>query len=236
MGENEAGPLTMRMIEDLNPIQVRILGALLEKEQATPEYYPLTVNALLAACNQKSNRDPVMTLSEEELWDELEALRAEVLVWRSEGARVPRWSQSVSRRLELDPEEKAVLTVLMLRGPQTVGELRSRTARLHEFSSLEEVEAALRRLATDDRDLVAELPRRPGQKESRWAQLLGGAAERESAAGVGAGEPDGGAPPAEQPAARRPASAALAERVETLEARVAELEAIIARLRDEIGS
>ena len=80
----------MRIIDDLNPTQIRILGALLEKEQATPEYYPLTVNALLAACNQKSNRDPVTTLSETELWDELEALRAEVLVWRSDGARVPR--------------------------------------------------------------------------------------------------------------------------------------------------
>jgi uncharacterized protein YceH (UPF0502 family) len=236
MGETEAGPPTLRMIEGLTPIQVRILGALLEKEQATPDYYPLTVSALLAACNQKSNRDPVMTLTEEELWDGLEALRAEVLVWRSDGARVPRWSQSVSRRLELDPEEKAVLTVLMLRGPQTVGELRSRTTRLHEFSSLEEVEAALRRLATDDRDLVAELLRRPGQKESRWAQLLGGAVERESAGEVSSAEPGTAGPPAEPSAARRPASVVLAERVETLEARVAELESALARLRDDLGS
>ena len=163
----------MRMIDDLNPTQTRILGALLEKEQATPDYYPLTVNALLAACNQKSNRDPVMALTEGELWDELEALRAEVLVWRSEGARAQRWSQSISRRLELDAEEKAVLTLLMLRGPQTAGELRTRSQRLHAFDSLAEVESALRRMATEERDLVREMQRQPGQKENRWIQLLG---------------------------------------------------------------
>jgi uncharacterized protein YceH (UPF0502 family) len=222
------------MIDDLNPTQIRILGALLEKEQATPEYYPLTVNALLAACNQRSNREPVMALTEGELWDELEALRAEVLVWRSEGARAQRWSQSISRRLELDAEEKAVLTLLMLRGPQTVGELRSRSQRLHEFDGLEAVHAALRRMATEERDLVVELPRQPGQKENRWAHLLAGKApveELSTAPSVATTDQESALQAAI--AAARPS---LAERVAGLEEKVAELQKTVERLLDDLGS
>ena len=224
----------MRMIDDLNPVQTRILGALLEKEQATPEYYPLTVNALLAACNQKSNRDPVMSLTEGVLWDELETLRAEVLVWRSEGARAQRWSQSISRRLELDAGEKAVLTLLMLRGPQTVGELRSRSQRLHAFDSLAEVDSALRRMATEERDLVREVPRQPGQKESRWMQLLG----EESA--LQGSSPAPSAAAASFEAASQPVGRAvdpsLSERVARLEEQVASLEASLERLLSDLGS
>jgi uncharacterized protein YceH (UPF0502 family) len=157
----------MPIVHDLSPTQLRILGALIEKEQATPAYYPLTVNALIAACNQKSNRDPLTELTEGQILDELDNLRTAVLVWRSEGARTERWSQSISRRLELDPEEKALLTLLMLRGPQTIGELRNRSGRLHAFEGLRQVEEALRRMADEERELVVELPRRPGQKESR---------------------------------------------------------------------
>jgi uncharacterized protein YceH (UPF0502 family) len=222
------------MIDDLNPTQIRILGALLEKEQATPEYYPLTVNALLAACNQKSNREPVMALTEGELWDELEALRAEVLVWRSEGARAQRWSQSISRRLELDAEEKAVLTLLMLRGPQTVGELRLRSQRLHEFDGLEAVHAALRRMATEERDLVVELPRQPGQKENRWAHLLAGKApveELSTAPSVATTDQESALQAAI--AAARPS---LAERIAGLEEKVAELQKTVERLLDDLGS
>jgi uncharacterized protein YceH (UPF0502 family) len=224
----------MRTIDDLNPIQARIIGALLEKEQATPEYYPLTVNALLAACNQKSNRDPVTTISETELWDELETLRAEVLVWRSDGGRVPRWSQSISRRLELDPEEKAILTLLLLRGPQTVGELRTRSPRLHEFDDLEAVLEALKRMATEERDLVVELPRQPGQKENRWTHLLLGEARVESS--PTAPSPVAADQDAAMQAAISAARPSLAERVAGLEEKVSELQKTVDQLLGDLGA
>ncbi len=168
----------------LDAVEVRVLGALLEKEQTTPELYPLTVNALLAACNQKTNREPVLQLSEAAVWEALERLRQEVLVWRSEGARAERWKQSVSRRWGLDAAGKALMTLLLLRGPQTAGELRSRSDRLHAFASLEEVEETLRRLAATEEPLVAELPRRAGQKETRWTHLVGRGGGRGRARGA----------------------------------------------------
>jgi hypothetical protein len=203
-----------RIPRKLDAAEVRILGALLEKEQTTPEAYPLTVNALLAACNQKTNREPVMQLGESEVWDALERLRQDVLVWRSEGARTERWKQSVSRRWGLEAPGKALMTLLLLRGPQTVGELRSRSDRLHAFASLAEVEETLRHLAAMDEPLVAELPRRPGQKETRWTHLVGEVAAESEAA------------PAEEGAAAGPGGAArpsLAARIERLEEAVAEL-------------
>jgi len=130
----------MRKIRDLQTDELRVLGALLEKEQATPDHYPLTLNALVAACNQKSNRNPVTRMTAEEVGESLEALRRDVLVWRNEGGRSVHWSQSISRRLELDEEEKAVLTLLLLRGPQTVGELRGRSARLHSWAERESLD------------------------------------------------------------------------------------------------
>lgn len=210
----------MRIIDDLTANQVRVLGALLEKEQATPDYYPLTVNALIAACNQKSNREPVTQLSETEVVEALDALDRDTLVWRSDGARTERWKQSISRRLELDSEEKAVLTLLMLRGPQTTGELRSRSTRLHTFDNLGEVEEALRRLTAEGRELVVELPRRPGQKENRWTHLMAGEAAPEAAEWTAA------------PAISRKASVStgLADRVAALEVRVAELSAALERM------
>src|SRR6202035_102365 len=194
----------------LDAVEIRVLGALLEKEQTTPEAYPLTMNALLAACNQKTNRDPVTSLTETEVDAAVERLRQEVLVWRVEGARVERWKQSVSRRWSLDSGAKALLTLLLLRGPQTAGELHSRSERLHAFASLAEVEEALRRLAAADEPLVREQPRRPGQKENRWIHLVGEIAERreeeEEIAAVGAGP--GAGPP----------RTSLSERVEQLAA------------------
>jgi uncharacterized protein YceH (UPF0502 family) len=215
----------MRKISDLGEMEQRILGALLEKEQATPDYYPLTVSAVVAACNQKSNRSPVMALTETEVVQALDEMRKQVLVWRSEGARTERWSQSVSRRLELDPEEKAILTLLLLRGPQTPGELRSRSGRLHAFEDIGQVEAALRRMTAEERELVVELARAPGQKENRWAHQLGDLVDPGSLALAGP-------PQAVTATASRPAVAE--DRVAGLEARVESLEAAVSALRSEL--
>lgn len=219
----------MGRIHDLGPTEIRILGALLEKEQTTPDHYPLTVNALIAACNQKSNRSPVTELTETEIVETLDSLRRDVLAWRTDGPRSEKWSQSISRRLELQPGEKALLTVLMLRGPQTVGELRTRTARMHDFEDLAEVETTLRGLTAEERDLVVELPRAPGQKESRWAHKLGEAPEVPA-------EPSpvyAAAPPPPRPA---PVSEPrVEERLTALEERLERLEEGLDALRRELG-
>ncbi|MBZ0113270.1 MAG: YceH family protein [Thermoanaerobaculia bacterium] len=233
----------MRSIADLNPTQVRILGALLEKEQTTPDYYPPTVNALLAACNQKSNRDPVVQLRESILLEELETLRQDVLVWRSDGARVARWSESISRRLKLTAEERALLTVLMLRGPQTLGELRTRTQRLHPFTELDEVEATLQRMATPERDLVVELPREPGQKENRWLQRLGGEESPTRPAKERPQDSPEPISPLNEPSAHpafhghRPDVSGddFAARIARLESEVSELKGLVQRLVEELG-
>lgn len=214
----------MRKIGDLGAVEQRILGALLEKEQATPDYYPLTVNALLAACNQKSNRQPVMELTETELVETLDAMRRDVLVWRTDGARSERWSQSISRRLELDPWEKAILTLLLLRGPQTPGELRARSGRLRNFDDIREVEEALRRMAVEERELVIELPRSPGQKETRWAHQLGERIEADDEPPVAS--PGPGAQPRPIPRAD--------DRYARLEERIESLEETVTALRQEL--
>jgi uncharacterized protein YceH (UPF0502 family) len=171
-----------RIPRKLDAVEIRVLGTLLEKEQTTPEACPLSVNALLAGCNQKTNREPVMELTESQVVDALERLRQDVLVWRTEGARTERWQQSVVRRWGLDRAGKALMTLLLLRGPQTVGELRTRSERMVTFASIEEVEEALRRMASIDEPLVAETVRRPGQKEIRWTHLVGDIVEKEPAA------------------------------------------------------
>ncbi len=213
--------MSTRIPRPLDSVEIRILGSLLEKEQTTPDLYPLTVQALLAACNQKTNREPVMQATETQVVEALERLRQEVLVWRKEGARSEKWSQSVSRRWGLDTAGKrAILTLLLLRGPQTAGELNSRSERLHPFASLAEVEETLARLAEDEEPLVAEMARRPGQKETRWTHLVGEIAAPE------AWEP--------RPAATAPSGPTLSSRVERLEAEVARLTADLAALRREL--
>jgi uncharacterized protein YceH (UPF0502 family) len=161
----------------LTPVEARVLGALLEKEITTPEYYPMTLNALVNACNQKSNRDPVMTYDDETVHETLDSLRAKGLTGliTGPGNRVPKYTHRVSERLNLGRREHALLTELMLRGFQTVGELKNRGARMYEFSDLEEVEACLR--AMMDRPggpLVTQMPHLAGTKEVRWAHLLCG--------------------------------------------------------------
>jgi uncharacterized protein YceH (UPF0502 family) len=153
---------------ELDATEVRILGSLAEKQMATPEYYPLTLNALIAACNQKSNREPVMELTEGEVQSALDRLQSEKLVWRVMGGRVVRWEHNLDATLQVDRQSKAILTLLFLRGAQTPGELRGRSERLYSFESIAEVEETLQRMEP----MVREIDRRPGQKESRFAQVL----------------------------------------------------------------
>lgn len=159
----------------LDDAEIRVLGALLEKEQTTPEVYPLSENALVQACNQKTARDPVMDLSEAGVHWALRQLFADGLVSRTEGARVARWRQNVDLRWDLDGGRKAIITLLLLRGPQTPGELRGRCERMHSFEATREIEDALSALSSSSEPLVIELPRAPGQKESRFAHLVQGA-------------------------------------------------------------
>ena len=161
---------------NLTPVQSRIVGCLIEKEMATPDNYPLTMNALLAACNQTSNRNPVTKLEEPTVSNALENLRAMqvVRIVYSRSNRADKFRHVLDEMLGLGPEHMAILSVLMLRGAQTTSELRARTERLHPFETLDEVDGALRHLASRGEPLTARLERRPGQKENRWAHLLGG--------------------------------------------------------------
>jgi uncharacterized protein YceH (UPF0502 family) len=161
---------------ELDAAEARVLGSLLEKEIATPEYYPLSLNALVNACNQKSNREPVVSYDDDTVENALESLRAKGLALRSTGrdSRVPKHAQRFTEKFNLGRREAAVLCVLLLRGPQTVGELRGRTERLYTFDDLEAVESTLRHL--DEAGFVTLLQRQPGLKEQRWSHLLCGAA------------------------------------------------------------
>lgn len=155
-----------------------MLGCLIEKELATPEYYPLTLNALTSACNQKSNRDPVMSLEETDTARALEALRFKQLALVSaEGGRVAKYRHILAERLRLSPAELAVLAEILVRGPQTVGELRIRAERMHSFPDLAGVETVLEELMARTPPLVVRLPRQPGRKEQRHAHLFSGEPE-----------------------------------------------------------
>jgi uncharacterized protein YceH (UPF0502 family) len=160
----------------LDGAETRVLGALLEKEITTPDYYPLSTNALVNACNQKSNREPVVSYDDDTVEDALENLRTKGLTMRVTGeGRVAKHEQRFTEKYNLGRREAALLCVLMLRGPQTVGELRGRSERLHNFDDLESVESTLVRLA--EMGYVKKLPRRTGYKEQRWAHLLAGDVE-----------------------------------------------------------
>ena len=166
----------------MDEIEVRVLGALLEKDIATPDYYPLSLNALINACNQKSNRDPVMALDESAVRDALDRLNGKNLAGQATSAdsRVPKYAHRLQEVFNFDRREMAVLCVLLLRGPQTPGELRGRTERMYKFDDLSVVESALHRLMEREPPLVMKLPRQPGTKESRYAHLLGGEMEARS--------------------------------------------------------
>lgn len=159
----------------LNEVEVRVLGCLIEKEMTTPEYYPLSLNALTNACNQKSNRDPVMALAEEDVVRALNRLRFNQLtVVSGESSRVAKYRHLLAENLGLVPAELAVICELLVRGPQTVGELRTRCERMHHFADLAEVEDVLGELSGREHPLVVQLPRQPGRKEARNAHLFCG--------------------------------------------------------------
>lgn len=217
---------------ELTPIEQRVLGCLIEKRVTTPDVYPLSMNALRGACNQSTNRDPVMQVSDDEVRDACQSLYRHGLARLASGAgsRTIKYRHLAHEALKVDDAELALLAVLLLRGPQTVGELRTRTDRLHHFESLGTVTAVLDQLAR--RDLVELLEREPGRKEPRYAHRLGqraggsGAAPAASApevAGIASAAP---APvPASAPVG--PTNAELEARIAALEARVAELETLL---------
>jgi uncharacterized protein len=200
----------------LSEVEVRVLGSLIEKDIATPEYYPLSLNALVNACNQKSNRDPVMQLDEDAVRDALDGLQQQRMAGPARGAdsRVTKYEQRLQEVFNFTRPEIAVLCMLLLRGPQTPGELRGRTERLHRFEALEDVQSALQKLMLREPSLAKVLPRQPGMKEARYAHLLAGdVLEAEGPAQVG------------RASERYPADGD----------RVARLEEEVAKLRKEVG-
>jgi len=168
----------------LTDIEIRTLGSLVEKQVTTPEYYPLSLNALTLACNQKNNRNPVTSYTEAQVEQAVETLRVKNLAYVFYGStsRVPKYKHVLPEVMHLSHPEVAVMCVLMLRGPQTPGELRGNASRLHEFTGLEEIEQTLNGLITRDEPLVVRLPRQPGQKEVRFAHLLAGDIDLEALA------------------------------------------------------
>jgi hypothetical protein len=203
-------------VDVLDDIEVRVLGSLIEKEITTPEYYPLSLNALVNACNQKSNRDPVMNLDEDSVRQALRTLKEKELAGPADtnDSRVTKYGHRLAEAFNFDRREIAILCVLSLRGPQTPGELRGRTERMHKFDDLSEVQSGLQRLIKREPPLVKVLPREPGTKEARYVHLLSGAGDTSQ----------------QQPAREEPiasASAAFSS--------VAHLEDEIAALRDEVA-
>jgi uncharacterized protein YceH (UPF0502 family) len=208
---------------ELSSTQARVLGSLLEKQVTTPDAYPLTLNALTTACSQSSNRDPLVRYETQQVETAVLALKSKGLarvVHPAAGERSTKYRQVADEALGLGPDERAVLCVLLLRGPQTVAELRSRTERLHPFGSTGEVEAALEALAARPVPFAVRVDRQAGQKEDRWLQLL--EIDPEGRAAAAAGPVTVGA---------RPNS-----RVDELEARIAELERRLSALEAELGA
>ncbi len=211
-------PMEFRLTET----EVRVLGSLIEKDITTPEYYPLSLNALVNACNQKSNRDPVMRLDEDAVHDALEGLQEQRMAGPARGAdsRVTKYEQRLQEVFNFTRPEIAVLCVLLLRGPQTPGELRGRAERMHRFEALEDVQSTLQKLMQREPALAKVLPRQPGTKEARYAHLLAGdVVEVESPVQAGAS------------VGRNPADA---ERVSRLEEEVAALRREISEVKDQL--
>ena len=203
----------------LNATEVRVLGSLIEKELTTPEYYPLSLNALVNACNQKSNRDPVVNLEEAEVIKALDSLRFKQFALLSgAGGRVAKYRHALVEKFRFSPPELALLCELLVRGPQTVGELRTRGERMNTFSDLAEVEALLEELMERTPAIVTRLPRQAGRKEPRYCHLF-------------AGEPDSSAEAQPEPGAARGRSAVDSGQLDKLEQEVSELRQEVSELR-----
>ncbi|HTL77503.1 MAG TPA: YceH family protein [Casimicrobiaceae bacterium] len=199
----------------------RVLGVLIEKQRTVPDAYPLTLNALVAGCNQKSSRDPLLDLSYSDVQRALDALRDRALVIETSGGRVMRYAHNAERVLAVPSQSVALLAVLLLRGPQTAGELRINTERMHRFADISTVDAFLRELAERQAGaLVAELPRTPGTRETRWTQLLTQTAPEAAPAG----------------ATTQAATASLGDEVAALRAEVAALRDEIASMRERLAT
>jgi uncharacterized protein len=211
----------------LSLLETRVLGVLVEKQHTVPDTYPLTLNALVAGCNQKTSRDPILNATEAEVQAVIDHLKALSLAVESSGGRVMRYAHNVGRVLAIPSQSVALLAVIMLRGPQTVGELRINCERLHHFADISAVEGFLHELAARDAgELVVELPRQPGTRETRWAHLLSG-------------------PPSADTVVRMPAAdgdvitvseiAALRANVAELQGEIATIRATVAKLCNELG-
>ena len=223
----------MMPFDPLTPVETRVVGCLLEKERTTPENYPLSLNALVAACNQTTNREPVLTLGERQIEEALETLRYEkklATVVFGGGSRVQKYRHNLADIYNFNPREYGLLCVLMLRGPQTAGELRVRGERMASFASMVEVETTLEGLAGGDDPLVRLLPQRPGQKERRYVQLFSGEP-------VDLPESGGGFPATENIGQSTPRSGSLGDvtaRLEAAESQIADLRTQLDALREEL--
>jgi hypothetical protein len=208
----------------LSDVEARVLGALIEKDITTPDYYPLSLNALVNACNQKNNRDPVMSLAEDAVRDALSSLQEKRMAGPAGGAdsRVTKYEHRLQEVFNFDRREIAVVCVLLLRGPQTPGELRGRTERMYRFETLDDVQSALQKLMERQPSLVRVLPRQPGTKESRYLHLFSGDVSPDFVAASATAEP-------------RSAGFPIESRVANLEGEVASLRSEIADLRRELA-
>jgi len=204
------------MTRQLSLLETRVLGTLYEKQHTVPDSYPLTLNALVSGCNQKTSRSPVMEATEAEVQAALDSLKSANFVMETSGSRVARYSHNLERVLQVPSQSAAILTVLMLRGPQTAGELRINCERLHSFSDISAVQGFLDELAARAAGaLVMELPRQPGSRENRWAHLLGGTPTVEAVV--------------------QPVKDDLAATVSRLEGEVAALKETVARIARQLG-
>ncbi|HDR8964854.1 TPA: YceH family protein [Burkholderia vietnamiensis] len=218
---------TPRALRELTPLEARILGVLVEKQHTVPDTYPLSLNALTAGCNQKTARSPVMSVSEDEVTAALDGLKHLSLVMEGSSSRVPRFEHNMNRVLGIPSQAIALLTILLLRGPQTAAELRLNSARLHGFADISSVEAFLDELVARAQPLVVRLPRAPGARENRWMHLMCGDVNLADFAGSDAGGGADAVPPSE--------FEALKAEQKRLVDEVARLNALVQRMATELG-